>query len=148
MAIALGERRAELTLRERLKEILEFRRMKPAALARASKLDPSTIHRILSGERTRIELITIIKIANGLGMSVDELTGGVAKNEVIDEEFARDLALRFGGPIEDWLDFADIAEGYAQLDKAQREQTKEWVQFLAGRRNRELEQGEREVLEG
>lgn len=54
-------------------QLMELRNITPAQLARNTKLSEAYISRILSGERELSAVDTFNKIANTLGITMDEL---------------------------------------------------------------------------
>jgi transcriptional regulator with XRE-family HTH domain len=62
-------------LSERLKQLIKQRRLTTHAVAVAAGVDPSYLYRLLGGERRRPSNETLDRLAEVLGVSVDELTG-------------------------------------------------------------------------
>jgi transcriptional regulator with XRE-family HTH domain len=62
-------------LSERLKQLIKQRRLTTHAVAVAAGVDPSYLYRLLGDERRRPSNGTLERLAEVLGVSVDELTG-------------------------------------------------------------------------
>ena len=58
---------------ERLKMIMEKKSLTPAMLARMTDIPKGTISRLLNGLRTDPHISTLIKIADALGVTIDEI---------------------------------------------------------------------------
>jgi transcriptional regulator with XRE-family HTH domain len=62
-------------LGDRIAELREKRGMSRYALAKSSKVDPSYLGKIESGERDNAGWLYVCRIADALGVSLDELRG-------------------------------------------------------------------------
>lgn len=62
-------------LGERIAELREERKMSRYALAKAAKVDPSYLGKIELGERDNAGWLYVIRIADVLGVSLDEMRG-------------------------------------------------------------------------
>lgn len=68
----------KFNISDRLKKILEEKKMTVYRLSKNSGVSQSGLNEIVMGKKKYPRIDTIIKIANGLNMSIDELV----KNEV------------------------------------------------------------------
>lgn len=124
---------------ERIQRFMEIRGLNQYELAQASKLSPSTIHKILVGKTTRPGHETLRLIARALGVGITELTGDeeLDTDEVPEEDLIRRLALQYGGPSADWRELAKWIEVYRQHDPEARKRWLEMLRWNADRANRD-----------
>ncbi len=71
-------------LSENVKRLMQERNINAAELARLTGLDRSHVSYILAGKRTRLEPETLIALAKGLEVSVDELLGVTSSTPQVD----------------------------------------------------------------
>ncbi len=69
------EKQVAETMRRRLREVREQRRMSIKEVAEAAGLSVSQLYRLEKGERPRVAAITLARIARALDTSVDYLLG-------------------------------------------------------------------------
>jgi len=69
------EKQVAETMRRRLREVREERRMSIKEVAEAAGLSVSQLYRLEKGERPRVAAITLARIARALHTSVDYLLG-------------------------------------------------------------------------
>jgi DNA-binding Xre family transcriptional regulator len=60
-------------LRLRIKEVSESRGINKSRLARLADLGVTTVNNLWSGERTNVQLDTLVAIANALNVSIEDL---------------------------------------------------------------------------
>ncbi len=106
-----------MPLSEKVRVKREEVRLTQAELAKKSGLTQATISRIESGEVLQIRSDHLRLLAKALGTTVDFLVGDAKKMEFED-------ALRSDE------DAKIIFRGYEKMDKAQKDQLKNFVQFL------------------
>lgn len=118
-----------MDLSERLKDILAERGWSQADLCRASGMHPSTINRILSGERTGLSYKSLKRLSSALDKTYSELTGeedpkpdGVETDPQLIELQMNALAIKRIDPEEYELTLRQLAERRALLEKRHKEE--------------------------
>jgi transcriptional regulator with XRE-family HTH domain len=106
-----------MALRERVKECREKKNWNQKQLADASGITQATISRIESGDVVQLKSESLRKVAGALGVTVDYLVGKTDKlspNDVVGSDPTAKHVFR----------------GYERLSATEREQVKNFVDFL------------------